>query len=68
MFLMCVFQYPVLFQGATSYDPKKLERLQEAFQFLNSFLSSQKYSAGDHLTIADISIFTSLSIIEVENC
>lgn len=56
--------YPQIFVNAPA-DPEKLKRLEEAFGFLNTFLESSKYAAGDSLTLADISLVATVSTIEL---
>lgn len=58
------FQYPVIFGGA-SYDPAKLTKIEEAFKFFDIFLEGQEYSAGNQLTLADISLVVTVSTFEV---
>lgn len=56
-------QYPVAFAGA-SYDPAKLEKVNDAVQLLETFLSSSEYAVGDSLTLADLSLVTTVSTLE----
>nr|WCC58221.1 glutathione S-transferase [Pharsalia antennata] len=56
--------YPVAFGGA-SFDPEKLEKLNEAFKFLDGFLTDSEYAAGDKLTLADLSLVATVSTCEV---
>ncbi|KAL5283275.1 GstD1.2 family protein [Megaselia abdita] len=42
-------------------DPEKLKKLEEGICFLNKFLESRTYVAGENLTIADLSIFATIS-------
>lgn len=39
--------------------------MEEAFEFLNIFLENGKFAAGDHLTVADISLVATVSSYEV---
>lgn len=48
-----------------SPDPSKLEKIEEAFGFLNTFLEGHKYVAGNCLTVADFAIVSALSTYEV---
>lgn len=50
----------MLFGGA-SYDPAKLEKLEQAFEFLNGFLEGETWAAGSTLTIADLALVSSVS-------
>lgn len=47
--------------GGAPFDPAKKEKLDDAFQFLNTFLEGQNWAAGPNLTIADISLVASVS-------
>jgi glutathione S-transferase len=46
-------------------DPEKLKKLEEAFQFLDTFLEGEDFVAGSNLTIADFAIISSVSTAEV---
>lgn len=52
--------------GATKLDKKAQDDLAGAINFLEGFLSKNKYAAGDHLTIADVSLVASASTFEVK--
>ncbi len=43
----------------------KLQKLGEAFEFLNTFLAGSEFAAGDALTVADISLIASVTTIQV---
>lgn len=60
------YYYPVIFGGAP-YDPAKLSKIDDAFKFLDSYLEKTEYVAGDHLTLADLAIVSSVSTFEVMN-
>lgn len=55
----------MIFGGAPA-DPEKHEKIAVAFDFLEKFLEGHKYVAGDHLTIADIALLTTVSNFEVK--
>nr|ATE81124.1 glutathione S-transferase [Helicoverpa armigera] len=55
--------YPQIFGGAKA-DEALLKKLEEALQFLNTFLEGQKYAAGDKLTLADLSLVATVSTID----
>ena len=57
-------QYPVLFNGS-KLDPQKQKSMKSAHKHLNSFLENEEYVAGDHLTIADISMLAGATTMEV---
>ncbi|XP_068157669.1 glutathione S-transferase D2-like [Drosophila tropicalis] len=46
-------------------DPEDLKKIEEAFGFLDTFLEGQLYVAGNHLTLADISILATVSTFVV---
>lgn len=58
------YYYPQIFAKAPA-DAEKFKKIEEAFGFLNTFLEKSKYVAGDHLTIADISLLATVSSFEV---
>lgn len=47
--------------GATKIEDKAKKDFEEALGFLETFLGQNKYAAGDHLTIADVSLVASAS-------
>ncbi|KAH8289038.1 hypothetical protein KR054_005559, partial [Drosophila jambulina] len=42
-----------------------IEKIENAFELLNTFLEGQEYMAGDHPTVADIAILSSVSTFEI---
>lgn len=58
--------YPLLFVGAP-FDDERFKKLQEAFSFLDGFLENNDYVAGEKLTLADVSIVTTVSVAEACN-
>lgn len=59
-----LLQYPVLLHGG-SYDPAKLEKINEAFKFLDGFVSTTPFTAGDSLTLADLALVATVSNFDV---
>ena len=57
-------QYPLLRNG-TPVSEDKIKKLAEALEFLNTFLADSKYVAGSTSTVADISLFTSITTLQV---
>ncbi|XP_050343100.1 glutathione S-transferase 1-like [Nymphalis io] len=53
--------YSAIFEGIRKPTEKQLKDLDEAYSFLEAFLSNTKFVAGDNMTIADISILASVS-------
>ncbi|KAF7272767.1 glutathione S-transferase D1-like [Rhynchophorus ferrugineus] len=58
------YYYPVFFMGS-SYDPAKLEKINDAFKFLDTFLEGQDFAAGSNLTIADLALVATVSTFDV---
>ncbi|XP_063243261.1 uncharacterized protein LOC134542717 [Bacillus rossius redtenbacheri] len=52
--------YPIVFDGAAP-NQKNLEKLEEAFGVLDKILEGKKWVAGSSLTIADISLTSSVA-------
>ncbi|XP_063385637.1 glutathione S-transferase 1-like [Cydia fagiglandana] len=55
--------FPILFLGETEIKESLKKDLDSALEFLNGFLETSKWVAGHKLTIADTSIYASLSSI-----
>ncbi|KAL6435409.1 hypothetical protein ACFW04_005416 [Cataglyphis niger] len=62
-----VFDYymPVLKKQTDTYDPAQYEKMTEAFRILDKFLEGHDYVTGDNLTIADLSLVSSVTTAEV---
>ncbi|XP_055591429.1 glutathione S-transferase 1 isoform X2 [Uranotaenia lowii] len=56
--------YPQVFAKQPA-NPELEKKIYEALEFLNTFLAGGKYVAGDHLTIADLSILATISTYDV---
>jgi glutathione S-transferase len=54
-----------MFRGQTSIDASKKKKLDDALNYFNMFLADHDYAAGNHLTIADLSLIASASSMEV---
>lgn len=46
-------------------DPEKLKKIEEAVEFLNTFLNGNDWVVGDQVTIADIALGVTVSNIEI---
>lgn len=57
------YYYPQVFAKAPA-DPEKFKKMEEAFEFLNTFLATSTFAACDHLTVADISLLATVSSFE----
>lgn len=51
--------------GPGPFDKAKLEKINDAFKFLEVFLSSTAYVAGDELTLADLALVATVSNYDV---
>lgn len=51
--------------GGGTLDPAKLEKIHEAFKFLDIFLESKPFVAGNDLTLADLAIVVTVSNFDV---
>lgn len=58
------YYYPQLFAKLPA-DPEKFKKIEEAFAYFDLFLANTKYAAGDSLTVADITLFATVSSYEV---
>lgn len=54
--------YPQLMRKEPA-DDEKLKKMEEAIEFLNIFLANGSYAAGDEPSIADHSLFASISTL-----
>ncbi|KAF5287201.1 hypothetical protein FQA39_LY16020 [Lamprigera yunnana] len=54
------YYYPIMMTGAAP-DLEKYKRMEEALEFLNTFLKSQEFVAGNNLTVADYVISTTIT-------
>ncbi|KAH8318832.1 hypothetical protein KR074_007326, partial [Drosophila pseudoananassae] len=57
------YYYPLIRTG-TPGTQEDYQKIETAFDFLNTFLEGQDYVAGDHVTVADIAIVATLSTFE----
>lgn len=58
------YYYPQIFAKQPA-DAEKFKKMEEAMEFMNTFLGDSKYCAGDKLTIADLSLVASVSSYDV---
>ncbi|EDW85741.1 uncharacterized protein Dwil_GK22983 [Drosophila willistoni] len=56
---------PLLFYGANTIEQAKVDHVDEVYNFVETFLEGQDYIAGDHLTIADFSVVSTITSIGV---
>nr|QPL17940.1 glutathione S-transferase 968 [Ectropis obliqua] len=53
--------------GGPPGTPEKLKKVQDALEFLNTFLGGSKYVAGEQFTIADCALVSTVAVIELAN-
>ncbi|XP_065722576.2 uncharacterized protein [Drosophila suzukii] len=58
------YYYKVFFTGQNGTE-EDFKKIQETFDFLNTFLEGQEFVAGDQYTVADIAILSSVSTFDV---
>ncbi|XP_017041199.1 uncharacterized protein LOC108088066 [Drosophila ficusphila] len=58
------YYYPFIRSGKLG-TPEAFQKVEAAFEFLNTFLEGQEYVAGNQFTVADIAILSSVSTFEV---
>ncbi|XP_034127078.1 glutathione S-transferase D5-like [Drosophila guanche] len=58
------YYYPY-FQTGKPGDAEALKKVENAFDFLNTFLEGETYVAGNQLTVADISILATVSTFDI---
>ncbi|EFA00271.1 glutathione S-transferase 1-like [Tribolium castaneum] len=56
---------PILFEGKTTIDPKDRDNILEAYGFLDVFLNGKQWVAGDFISVADYSLVSSISSLNV---
>ncbi|XP_068892686.1 glutathione S-transferase 1-like [Tenebrio molitor] len=56
---------PIIFQGKTDIDDAARDNMLEAYGFLNTFLEGKQWVAGDFISVADYSLISSVTSIEV---
>ncbi|KAH8382067.1 hypothetical protein KR009_001655, partial [Drosophila setifemur] len=56
------YYYPI--RDGKDASPEHFKNIENVFELLNTFLEGQDYFAGDHLTLADIAILSSVSTFE----
>jgi len=59
-----ISQYPWIFAGVPKSDDKE-KKIHDALAFLEIFLGSSAWAAGDSVTVADIALVASISTFEV---
>ena len=60
-FFPCHLQYAAIYEGVRKPSEKAINDLLETYDFLEAFLSKTKFVAGDKMTIADISVLSTIA-------
>jgi len=60
---MAEYYYAFMFFGKP-IDAEKFKAIEKPMEILNAFLEGSKYAAGEKLTLADISLTTTISVYE----
>ncbi|XP_034824491.1 glutathione S-transferase 1-like [Maniola hyperantus] len=53
--------YPAIFEGVRQPPEKVLNAVREAYDFLETFLNKTEFVAADHMTVADVSLASTVS-------
>uniref|UniRef100_A0A2H1WKF1 SFRICE032845.2 n=1 Tax=Spodoptera frugiperda TaxID=7108 RepID=A0A2H1WKF1_SPOFR len=53
--------YNIIIKGKKTIEQEQLDGVTEGYEYMEAFLSRTKYIAGDHVTIADIAILSTVS-------
>lgn len=56
-----IFQYSIVNEGKKHITQKMLDSIDEAYGFMEAFLSRSTYIAGEDVTIADLSVVSDIS-------
>ncbi|XP_011182209.2 glutathione S-transferase 1-like [Zeugodacus cucurbitae] len=56
---------PIFLNNETDVPQKKIDEIAEVYATVNKFLEDHPYVAGDNLTIADLSLISSISTLQV---
>lgn len=56
---------PILFDNETTVPQQKINEIAEFYDIVNKFLQDHPYVAGDNLTIADLSLITTVTTLQV---
>ncbi|XP_047986460.1 glutathione S-transferase 1-like isoform X2 [Leguminivora glycinivorella] len=57
--------YPLIIEGVKEIPQKGLDAIEEAYGFLEEFLSRSRHLAGDDVTIADIAAYATVTSLEL---
>jgi glutathione S-transferase len=63
--LLSIFQRPIAFEGVKVVPEKTKTAIRDVLKFLDNFLADKKFIAGDNLTIADVSLLTTVASFHV---
>ncbi|KAM3961314.1 glutathione S-transferase 1-like [Aphomia sociella] len=62
---LAVIVLPAILEGAKAPSPKQLKAVEESYGVLEQYLKGSRYVAADHLTIADLSVGSTATAINV---
>lgn len=65
IYTMSAFQRPVIYGGEKIIPQVRIDRVKEDYGLLEKFLQGKKWVAGDHVTVADFSIVSSITTMDV---
>ncbi|XP_044270059.1 uncharacterized protein LOC123014840 [Tribolium madens] len=56
---------PIMRKGKTSIEPDDVKLAHEVYAFLEKFLDGKKWIAGSHITVADYSLISTISTLDL---
>lgn len=60
-----IFQKPLFYENKTTINPDHLKSLEEVYSTLELILTSSQFLAGNRLSIADISAFSTIAVADL---
>ncbi|KAF5279728.1 hypothetical protein FQA39_LY05418 [Lamprigera yunnana] len=63
--LLRVVARPIIYRGSKTISQYLIEEVNESYEILNNFLKNSKWVAGDRLSIADFSLISTVTSIDV---
>lgn len=61
---MPIFQRPLML-GHKELNTSQVQEVLKEYNVLNAFVGNNKYMAGDSLTLADFSLFTTINLLDL---
>jgi len=62
---IAAYYYPVYFKGAKDFDETAMDGIKDSLAVLETYLGESKWFTGDHPSVADVCLGTSLTSFEI---